>query len=480
MANLNTKMIALVLAAGLVSGCGGGGGSSSGGGYIPPVDGGDAGGSDDEVAEQPIDYGNLNWSVLLDGTVLGLSYSTGDIKKSIIENGFAEFYDEDTVRIYLGDALITEDTGREVLSPTDIQNGAGASNPDFLANLAEVLAAADEDGRIDNGIIIGEEARAVVKGDINFDMPYSQFVLDNSDLLASLRASTSHNTSGLLGEKEAKKWMEMLEEGSSSAFRDFEGAYLLFYGDGQYMANIELDHGGTGIFRGYSSVTPKFTGVSSVSDIESWTTDVEGSTLNYTKGPIDNSCYALRKDRGLISAVCSDNIGMRPTLTFFLKNMKLGTNSAELELDAIANGYKRYVRLGSIMSSIPFGSHEPAENLKASDMFLNADHTAEYDGVVGTWGASSLSASSVDVTDGVTSRIINLESQIGAFAFRFREFNDDGIDSGKAGSQVIVAADQKLYLEDLKGATFTPFHYYGGVVLETTSFSSTDSSTNKP
>src|SRR5690606_37618252 len=119
MANLNTKMIALVLAAGLVSGCGGGGGSSSGGGYIPPVDGGDAGGSDDELAEQPIDYGNLNWSVLLDGTVLGLSYSTGDIKKSIIENGFAEFYDEDTVRIYLGDALITEDTGRKVLSPTD-------------------------------------------------------------------------------------------------------------------------------------------------------------------------------------------------------------------------------------------------------------------------------------------------------------------------------------------------------------------------
>lgn len=483
MVNANTKLIALLFAAGLVTGCGGGGGGgSSSGGTNPPVqdvDPGDSQDGDDEGDEDG--YGARNWSVVLDGTVIGLTYSTGDIKNEIIIDGLAEYYDHAPVKLFLGKALITEDTGRKVLSPADIQSGAGATNPDFLANLAEVLAAADTDGRLDNGIFISEEASAVVTEDINFDVSYSQFIQDNADLLNSLRAASPNNKSSLLGEGVAKQWMEQLESASNTGFANFEGKYLLFYGDGQYYANIELDHGGHGTFLNYYRVTPKFIGSAEQRAIDLWETDALGSKLFYTKSGFENSCYALNKNAGLVTAICEDQYGVTgPQFIHFLRNLELGTTDAILPEDSLAGDYKRFVRLGSVMSSIPVGPHDVAENRRASDMYLHADGTASYEGFVGTWANEpSISQSAIGITDGESSRILTLDTQIGPFAYRFRELGVDILDPTTNGSEIMVRSNQILYPEDLQGATYTRYHYISGAALVMTTFGATDNSTNE-
>ncbi len=130
-----------------------------------------SGGSSDSPVEMS---GNF-----IDSAVEGLDYET-PTKSGITDvDGFFEYQQGESITFSIGDLVLGECKGQEILTPIEIVYGASDENDPVVTNICRFLQSLDVDGDLENGIFISPEIRQEINGrNINFDMDSFEFDLD--------------------------------------------------------------------------------------------------------------------------------------------------------------------------------------------------------------------------------------------------------------------------------------------------------------
>ena len=131
--------------------------------------------------------------VFRDNEVEGMYYETESGSGLTDSSGRFSYKIDEKVRFYVGDILLGEAQGEDVITPVDLVDGAsGASHPTAI-NIARFLISIDDDNDLSNGINISENVRNLCENkSIDFDMSTSDFENDGEIqvLVSTLTSAT--------------------------------------------------------------------------------------------------------------------------------------------------------------------------------------------------------------------------------------------------------------------------------------------------
>ncbi|MDH5324098.1 MAG: hypothetical protein OEZ68_13040 [Gammaproteobacteria bacterium] len=169
-----------------------------------------------------------------------MRYTSGNLSGTTDANGTYNYVDGNTVQFFVGDILIGESLGQDIITPLDLAGEpANLSNPAAI-NIARFLQTLDDDGNPDNGIIIPDAISQNASGDINFNQSLSVFENDSNveatlTELASLTTAISpdlkpaldaamHLTLSLLYKEEIKRITIQVYSSTSNILCDLVNA----------------------------------------------------------------------------------------------------------------------------------------------------------------------------------------------------------------------------------------------------------------
>ncbi|VAX25754.1 hypothetical protein MNBD_NITROSPIRAE01-297, partial [hydrothermal vent metagenome] len=112
----------------------------------------------------------------IDSVVIGLSYQTPTSSGITDGNGIFEYRSGEVVQFFIGDILIGETVGKEIVTPVDLVSGATDETHPHVVNLIRFLQTLDDDQDPSNGILIDVLVRnAAVGRSVNFTLSVVDF-----------------------------------------------------------------------------------------------------------------------------------------------------------------------------------------------------------------------------------------------------------------------------------------------------------------
>lgn len=151
----------------------------------------------------------------IDSVVIGLAYRTPTSSGITDENGIFEYRSGEVVQFFIGDILIGETVGKEIVTPVDLVSGATDETHPHVVNLIRFLQTLDDDQDPSNGILIDVLVRNAAAGrSVNFTLSAVDFesnteiqlvITDLTTVLGSVRilvtssSAQDHFRGSLLG-----------------------------------------------------------------------------------------------------------------------------------------------------------------------------------------------------------------------------------------------------------------------------------------
>lgn len=190
-----------------LAGCGGGGG----------------GGPANSGSEVTVDNTNKNIAtgVFLDSKVEGITYISGSISGVTDANGTFRYETGGTVRFMIGDLLIGEAQGKELITPVDFVRGGSVSQPTVL-NIVRFLLTIDNDGNPDNGIQISKTMHNLAsKNSISFAQSAADFAANGNvqTIISEITAATTAGARTLVADSAAQNHL------SGTIWKYYAGRY---------------------------------------------------------------------------------------------------------------------------------------------------------------------------------------------------------------------------------------------------------------
>ncbi|MEC4678289.1 MAG: hypothetical protein VST69_05995 [Nitrospirota bacterium] len=112
----------------------------------------------------------------IDSVVIGLSYQTPTSSGITDGNGIFEYRSGEVVQFFIGDILIGETLGKEIVTPVDLVSGATDETHPHVVNLIRFLQTLDDDQDPSNGILIDVLVRNAAAGrSVNFTLSVVDF-----------------------------------------------------------------------------------------------------------------------------------------------------------------------------------------------------------------------------------------------------------------------------------------------------------------
>lgn len=103
---------------------------------------------------------NVLTGVFLDSPVGGLNYQTATMSGLTDENGTFMYHEGETVTFLIGDVMLGSALGNNIMTPIDLVPGALDETHPIVTNICRLLQSLDQDGNLDNGIMITEVMHA--------------------------------------------------------------------------------------------------------------------------------------------------------------------------------------------------------------------------------------------------------------------------------------------------------------------------------
>lgn len=252
--NLGNRRGKLALAgaiAALLAGCGGGGGSST----ETTGDSGDGEGG-----------GIVSTGVFIDSAVQGLRFATASQEGTTDAEGTFQFAPGETVQFFVGDILLGQAVGADIVTPIDLVPGAANELHPTVTNVARFLQTLDDDADLSNGIQILPVTAGLAAGkSANFEQPILDFGNDGAIqiLVSELTAATSAGARTLVPAEDAQSHLNAsvlaLLEGTWAGTTVYEATTAPYTGD-RCEWKVEGQISDSGIFI-YSSNLRSATGI---------------------------------------------------------------------------------------------------------------------------------------------------------------------------------------------------------------------------
>ncbi|MCD4689806.1 MAG: hypothetical protein K8R55_10835 [Desulfuromonadaceae bacterium] len=137
--------------------------------------------------------------IFLDSPVAGLYYETATLDGYTDAEGTFLYREGETVTFYLQNLHLGQAPAVAVLTPIEIVPGAEDETDPTVTNLCLLLQTLDEDGDLDNGIVLSEAIGLAIEGrSINLNQPTTEFIEDPDliDLLQYLNANGAFTDGG--------------------------------------------------------------------------------------------------------------------------------------------------------------------------------------------------------------------------------------------------------------------------------------------
>ena len=119
------------------------------------------------------------------GPVQGLEFSTETQGGLLDDTGAFTYLDGETITFYLGDVIINSVTPRSVMTPIDLVNVASDVDDPMVTNITRFLMTLDDDGDINNGILIPNAALDYMVG-ISIDFTQSIAAFESDPVVTGL------------------------------------------------------------------------------------------------------------------------------------------------------------------------------------------------------------------------------------------------------------------------------------------------------
>jgi para-nitrobenzyl esterase len=103
---------------------------------------------------------NVLTGVFLDSPVGGLNYQTATMSGLTDENGTFMYHEGEAVTFLIGDVMLGSALGNNIMTPIDLVPGALDETHPTVTNICRLLQSLDQDGNLDNGIMITEVMHA--------------------------------------------------------------------------------------------------------------------------------------------------------------------------------------------------------------------------------------------------------------------------------------------------------------------------------
>ena len=133
------------------------------------------GGGGGGVGEPPLPTNG----VFVDSPVEGLDFETGSEFGLTGISGRFDYREGEIITFSIGDVILGQAAGKDMLTPIDLVPGAADETDSSVTNICRLLQSLDQDGNLQNGILITAQIRAEVDGrTIDFSLSISQFEND--------------------------------------------------------------------------------------------------------------------------------------------------------------------------------------------------------------------------------------------------------------------------------------------------------------
>ncbi len=145
-------------------------------------------GGDSSSSSEPQVYNGT----FVDSPVAGLGYQGDHTSASVTDtNGRFQYREGEILTFAIGDLVLGQATGAEVVTPLDVTEGAANAQDPAVINRLVLLQSLDADGDLNNGIQITEGIRAEVSanaGDLDFSLTPEDFGAALQPVLDTLEA----------------------------------------------------------------------------------------------------------------------------------------------------------------------------------------------------------------------------------------------------------------------------------------------------
>lgn len=411
---VNIKTLAIVLAASMLSACGGGGGGGdsasdgSGGGTGDGSTGGDS---------PSTEYGTAKDGWLLDGSITGLTYATGDIE-STVDEGKLQYYTESAVTVTLGQSVIGTSDGGLVIPFGGLEKGLSSVNADYWDNVGVLLIMADDDADATNGIAITGATRSAAESyQLDFNTDYNTFIDTNSSALSAIASATSAGDRAVPSEGAANTWVADIEDVLNNGLAISQGYFTVYSEEVGFEGALELNSdgsgqvdtsstGGVGSYRAGDAFEP-------MTDWGVANGDFSGVRGFYFTTQFDDwKCFALDVDSNVTKAAC--DIGDDSRVFYLADYMALykGDPHTLGELDSQSQ---------SLFDDM--GSYFPvtaANNVYVDDFAFIPGGGTHADAGTGSWTSAG---TTFDVSASAEDRLVTITDEVGPHAVIIEETN---------------------------------------------------------
>jgi len=107
---------------------------------------------------------NLLTGVFLDAPVAGLNYQTATMSGSTDVDGTFMYHEGESVTFSIGDVMLGSAPGDHIMTPIDLVPGAVDETDPTVTNICRLLQSLDQDGNLENGIMITELMQSEMTG----------------------------------------------------------------------------------------------------------------------------------------------------------------------------------------------------------------------------------------------------------------------------------------------------------------------------
>ncbi|GAA3576319.1 hypothetical protein [Marinobacter xestospongiae] len=270
-------ILATLLAAGTLHGCGGS--------------------SDDDSNTNPPEP-ETRTGIFVDSPVINIGYRTDSQAGTTNELGEFKYLEGEMVTFFIGDLEFPTVPASAVVTPLDLA-GTNDTHNQAVTNMVRLLQSLDEDGDPDNGIVIPEGAAANSLA-VDFSVDPGQFV----PLVTNLVANSGSATTSLVAEAEARDHFEEQLVSYGVTFGTLDGLWRLD-SDGDDLTAVAFMSDGYYIFTNYNSQQPD-----SENGMEQGNYALDSGTGELTTTQLYdlNPGYGLSEDIGHFARVYGDKL----------------------------------------------------------------------------------------------------------------------------------------------------------------------------
>lgn len=270
-------ILATLLAAGTLHGCGGS--------------------SDDDSTTTPPEP-ETRTGIFVDSPVINIGYRTDSQAGTTNELGEFKYLEGEMVTFFIGDLEFPTVPASAVVTPLDLA-GTNDTHNQAVTNMVRLLQSLDEDGDPDNGIAIPEGAAANSLA-VDFSVDPGQFV----PLVTNLVANSGSATTSLVAEAEARDHFEEQLVSYGVTFGTLDGLWRLD-SDGDDLTAVAFMSDGYYIFTNYNSQQPD-----SENGMEQGNYALDSGTGELTTTQLYdlNPGYGLSEDIGHFARVYGDKL----------------------------------------------------------------------------------------------------------------------------------------------------------------------------